>query len=206
MVSRFFHSLLHRSAAVLLALAPGLAHSYPLDGVENTGITRLLHQRAIQEGTLQGRKRPSGKLLPRQGVDLRLLDRPDFQLPKPDRTLTKVVQGMLGKHHGRYGLALLDLSDKDNPRYAVWTGAQRQNPGSVGKVLVALAVFQALADIYPEDIDARKRVLRESQIVADEFSVYDHHTIRFLIRLAKYSSAIRSMWVIPRPCGPIWIG
>jgi hypothetical protein len=79
---------------------------------------------------------------------------------------------------GDYGIALLDLSDPDHPRYAEWNGNQHQNPGSVGKILVALAVFQNLADIYPDDIEARRRVLREAMITADDFSKYDHHTVR----------------------------
>ena len=110
---------------------------------------------------------------------LQLLDKPELDLPSADAALTAVVRRLLGEQADRYGIALLDLSDKDNPRYAVLNGATRQNPGSVGKVLVGLAIFQALADIYPNDIEARKRVLRRSVIVADAFSVYDHHTVRF---------------------------
>ncbi len=179
MAASFLRSLAHGAAGAVLAFAPGTGHAYPLDGYEHTGITRLLHQRWVQEGTLNGRKRPPGELLPLDAVDLRLLDRQDLELPAPDPALTAAVRKLLGEHRDRYGIALLDLSDKDRPRYAVWNGAQRQNPGSVGKILVALAVFQALADIYPDDIEARRRVLRESMIVADEFSVYDHHTVRF---------------------------
>ena len=62
---------------------------------------------------------------------------------------------------------------------AEWQGDQTQNPGSVGKLLVALAVFQALHDAWGDDVAARERVLREATIVADVFSVYDHHTVRF---------------------------
>jgi hypothetical protein len=79
----------------------------------------------------------------------------------------------------RYGIALLDLSDMENPRYAEWNGDVKQNPGSVGKIVVALSIFQALADIYPNDIGERERVLRQTQITADIFSVYDHHTVPF---------------------------
>ena len=38
--------------------------------------------------------------------------------------------------------------------------------------MVALGLFQALADIYPDDIASRERVLRETIITADIFSVY----------------------------------
>ena len=166
------------AGCLVLGLLPGTGSTYPLDGYESTGIGRLQAQRLIQEGEKQGKKRPSGELLPLAKVDLRLLDRPDFKLPEPDPALTAQVKRMLGSHVERYGIALLDLSDSDHPRYAEWNGRQHQNPGSVGKLLVALGIFQALADIYPDDIEARRRVLRDAIITADIFSVYDHHTVR----------------------------
>ncbi|MFQ5417853.1 MAG: peptidoglycan-binding protein [Myxococcota bacterium] len=169
--------------AALLCLCltglPARSLAYPLDGYETTGIGRLLHQRLIQEGVLSGRKRPSGELLPLSMVKLRMLRHRDFELPAPDPALTARVKKLIGPQADRYGISLLDLSDVDAPAYAEWNGNQLQNPGSVGKILVALAIFQALADIYPDDIDARLRVLRESMITADIFSVYDHHTVRF---------------------------
>jgi hypothetical protein len=165
-------------AALALALAlPPSALSYPLDGYEYTGIFRLEAQRLVQIGKAKGRKRPPGELLPMKDVDLRLLDHPDFQLPPPDPALTAKVKRLLGQHVNDYGIGLLDLSDMAHVRYAEWNGDKHQNPGSVGKILVALALFQALADIYPDDIEARERVLRQTVVTADVFSVYDHHTV-----------------------------
>ncbi len=188
-------------AIVVSTLAFTAATAYPLDGYESTGITRLVHQRWVQEGKISGKKRPSGELLPLEMVELRLVDRPDFEIPAPDPKLSADIKRLLGEYADRYGIALLDLSDLDNPRYAEWQGKQQQNPGSVGKILVALAIFQALADAYPDDIDARKRVLREAMIVADEFSYYDHHTVRFfdpktqkLIRRPIEQGDTASMW------------
>jgi len=175
----------HRTAALagLLCLClltlPGRAPAYPLDGYESTGIGRLLYQRLIQEGQIKGKKRPSGELLPLAKVDLRLLDHRDLELPPPDPKLTAELKQLIGPEVDRYGISLLDLSDIAHPRYAEWQGHQRQNPGSVGKLMVALAIFQALADAHPDDIEARRQVLREAMITADDFSVYDHHTVRF---------------------------
>ena len=73
---------------------------------------------------------------------------------------------------------MLDLSDPDRPRYAEHRGDHRQNVGSVGKVLVALGFFQALADAWPEDLEKRRSILRDTRITADAFSQSDHHTIR----------------------------
>jgi hypothetical protein len=169
--------------AALLTLAL-LGHvsgalGYPLDGYETSGIARLEAQRMVQEGQAKGRKRPPGELLPLSQVDLRLLDHRDLTLPPSDPQLTGVIQRLIGPDADRYGIALLDLSDVENPRYAEWNGHVRQNPGSIGKLLVALAIFQALADIYPDDIPARRRILRETIVTADAFSVYDHHAVAF---------------------------
>jgi hypothetical protein len=153
--------------------------AYPLDGYEKTGIGRLETQRLIQIGEIPGKKRPSGELLPLSMVDLRLLDHRELELPASDAALTKRLKKLIGPSADRYGMALLDLSDVENPRYAEWNGHQIQNPGSVGKIVVALAVFQALADLYPNDIAARENILRTSMITADIFSVSDHHTVPF---------------------------
>jgi hypothetical protein len=168
------------AAVLVLGLLglPGQAPAYPLDGYESTGIFRLEAQRLVQLGKAKGKKRPPGELLPLEKVDLRLLDHQDLKLPAPDQKLTAELKRLLGAEASRYGMALLDLSDLANPRYAEWNGNQHQNPGSVGKILVALGIFQALADTYPDDIDARREVLRNTIITADIFSVYDHHTVQ----------------------------
>ena len=123
-------------------------------------------------------RQPPGALLPASLVDLRLLDHPDLVLPEPDPEFTVRVLQLLGDNADRYGVAVLDLSDPDHPRYAEHRADFRQNVGSVGKLAVAVAVFQALADMYPDDIEARKQLLREAVITADEFIQKDHHEVR----------------------------
>jgi len=173
--------------AVSALLLPALASAYPLDGYENTSIMRLEVQRQVQLGKAQGRKRPPGELLPIEKVQLRLLNHPDLTLPPSDPKLTRDLKRLIGPDVSRYGVALLDLSDLGNIRYAEWNGDQRQNPGSVGKIMVALGIFQALADSYPDDIEARKQTLRNTIITADIFSVSDHHTV------PKWNSDTRSL-------------
>jgi len=73
---------------------------------------------------------------------------------------------------------VLDLSNVDNPRYAEANGEVARNPGSVGKIIVALGLYQALADLYPDDLDQRWRILHDTEIIADEFIISDHHTVR----------------------------
>jgi len=173
------NSKLHCGAlacAVALAL-PTLGRAYPLDGYPETGIRRLEASRLAQEGVIKDHQLPPGALLASDQVDLRLLDAPDLELPPADPAFSEQITRLLGSNADRYGIAVLDLSEPEKPRYAEHRGDYQQNVGSVGKLAVALAIFQALADIWPDEAD-RIRVLRETVITADEFSHSDHHTVR----------------------------
>jgi hypothetical protein len=167
------------AAALLLGPARGAA-AYPLDGFRETGITRLEAYRLAQDGLLKSRALYEGALLPSKDVQLRMLAHPDYVLPDaPDPAFTEAVRILLGEDAEHYGIAVLDITDPAAPQYAEIAGNKIQNPGSVGKVAVVLAWMQALADIYPDDVAARKRVLREAQITANEFIVTDEHVVPF---------------------------
>ena len=166
-------------SGLLLALMswPATAWSYPLDGYPYTGILRLEGFRLAQEGKVRGIKIPAGARLDSDQVDLRLGDRQEFEIPAPDPDFARAVEKYLGDDAERYAVAVLDLSDPDQPKYAEHNGNQRANVGSVGKLLVALGVFQALADIYPDDIDRRLNLLRTAIVTADHFIQTDHHKV-----------------------------
>lgn len=164
--------------ALIALLSSPLARAYPIDAYGVTGIGRLEANRRIEAGEMDGRGQPAGALLPLDAVDIRFEDGPARDLPAADPELSARLTELLGDNAPRYGVSLLDLSDPQNPRYAEHQGEWRQNPGSVGKVLVALAIFQTLADLYPDDIEARRRILKETRIVADEFILTDSHTVR----------------------------
>ena len=161
-----------------LLAASVTALAYPLDGYEETGIRRLEGARLANEGLAVGGTQPPGALLTTEQVDLRLLQHQDLTLPKADPAFTAQVKALLGPNADRYGVAVLDLTDPDNPRYAEHRGDARQNVGSVGKLLVALGLFQALADTWPDDLERRREVLHDTIMTADNFSHTDHHTIR----------------------------
>jgi hypothetical protein len=151
--------------------------SYPLDGYGYTGIARLEAYRLAMEGKVRAPKQPPGALLASGQVDLRLLDRSDFDIPAADPQFGASLEELLGEQTDRYAVAVLDLTDPAQPRYAAYQDSFRANPGSVGKILVALGVFQALADVYPDDIDARLSILRNTVVTADEFIESDHHQV-----------------------------
>ncbi|MFO7580993.1 hypothetical protein [Guyparkeria sp.] len=166
-------------AGGLLALTATTAAGYPLDAAEETGIERLEGYRLANEGQIAGNRVPPGALLGREQIHLRLADRPDFELPPVDRELTRRIVDLLGAEASHYSVSVLDISDPANPVYADHNGTARRNPGSVGKVMLATALLQAIADLHPDDIEARQRLLRETQVTADEFIQWDSHTVPF---------------------------
>ena len=164
--------------SMLLLPISDAALAYSLDAYPETGIRRLEAARLAVFGKMRGRRQPPGALLPNDLVTLRLQQQPELELPEKDPEFTARIRELLGDKEDRYGIAVLDLSDLDHPRYAEHRADHRQNIGSVGKIAVAVALFQALADTYPNDIDARKRVLRETIVTADNFIQSDHHEVR----------------------------
>ncbi|HXV35900.1 MAG TPA: hypothetical protein VEC18_02060 [Myxococcota bacterium] len=172
------HALRFACALALGAAARG-AHGFPLDAAEQTGIVRLEAYRLAQSGKVRGRLLPPGARLGIDEIRLRLLDRPDFEIPEPDAKLGAALRSLLGDDADAYALALLDLTDPDTPRYAAHNSEQPQNPGSVGKLMVALAWFQALADVYADDPAARDALLKNTEHVADAFIRHDAHTVPF---------------------------
>ena len=60
-----------------------------------------------------------------------------------------------------------------------WAGVRpdvRQNPGSVGKLLPLVGLFDALARAFP-DVDERRRVLRETQVTGGDWALLDEHVV-----------------------------
>lgn len=171
----------YRFCAILLAASviavPLMVMAYPLDGYKETGIRRVEGARLANEGLAIGGFQPPGAMLTTEEVDLRLLHRNiSFS---PDPVFTAQIVALLGDEADRYGIAVLDITDPDHPLYAEHRGDYRQNVGSVGKLLVALGLFQALADTYPDDLEGRKAILRDTIITADDFAHSDHHVVRF---------------------------
>ncbi len=171
-------STLTASAFALFAF-PQLALGYPLDAYEQTGILRLEAYRLAQTGKVRGRLLPPGAQLKSEDIRLRLIDYPDFEIPVPNAALSASIQALLGEDADGYAIAVLDLTDPANPRYAAHNAEQNQNPGSVGKLMVGLAWFQALADAYPDDTRARDALLKNTHHVADAFIRSDSHKVPF---------------------------
>jgi len=164
-------------SVVMLLLLTTLSYGYPIDAYNETGIRRLDYYRLAQTDEIPGKKLFEGAMLSSADVVPRLLGK-SSELPPVDTELSKQLATLIPSEPDRYSIAVLDLSDQANPIYAEHNGGYRDNVGSVGKVLVALALLTKLRDVYPDDIERRKEVLLNTQVIADEFSVRDHHKVR----------------------------
>jgi hypothetical protein len=162
----------------LAVMIPVGASAYPLDGYPDTGIRRVEGSRLANEGKVRDIAQPPGALLSTEQVDLRLFNHRDMGLPAPDPKFTRQILDLLGGKLDSYGIAVLDLSDPDHPRYAEHRAREQQNVGSVGKIVVAIGLFQALADAWPDNLEKRKEILKNTVVTGDAFTHWDHHKVR----------------------------
>ena len=172
-----FISICSMFLSMMLWAVSGFA--YPLDGEGFSGIARVEGYRLANEGKVGGPRQPAGALLGLDKVDLRLSDRPNMEIPAADKEFTSKIVRLLGREANRYGIAVLDLSNPDEPVYAEHRGNVDHNPGSVGKIMVVIGLFQALADVYPDNTEARLNILRTAMVTADEFIRSDEHKVPF---------------------------
>ena len=136
-------------------LFPGTLGAYPLDGYEDTDITRLDAYWLARQVILDQKILPKGIFWKSDDIKLRLLRDSSYPLPAPDPALSAKIKEMLGSDWRSYGIALLDYTDPKNPKYAAVNPDRSQNPASVGKITILLGWFQSLANLYPDDIAAR---------------------------------------------------
>jgi hypothetical protein len=169
-----------RPALLLLLLLPATAQAYPVDGYAYTGIRRLEDARLVHAGEIPGRTRLPGQYLPLIDIQPGWHASGGQALPPMDAEFSRALAALVpATERDEYAIAVLDLTDPEHPVYATHQADLQANVGSVGKILVALAVFQTLAGLYPDDIAARVRVLRDTRVTADAFSQYDHHVVPF---------------------------
>jgi hypothetical protein len=171
---------------VVALLATGAAATdtttYPLDAYAQTGIRRLEVYRRINAGEMPGNLRfPPGALLPTDAIRLRLHglnDSFDLTADTPrDSSLQAAIDQLVGARDPSYYIAILDVSDPLQPRYAAVREGRGYIPGSVGKLVVLTGLFNELAQLYPHDVEARARLLRETRIVADRWVIPNSHAV-----------------------------
>ncbi len=154
---------------MMLALVmPACLRAYPLDGYAYSHIARLQAWNYKRQRDHLKHRLPPGSLLPFSAIDLRLVDHSELDMPPVDPRFQREIVKLLGPRRKSYAISILDLSDPDHPVFAEYHGDRRFNPGSVGKLVVATALFRELALAFPE-ISRRREILSNTWFRADDF-------------------------------------
>ena len=162
-----YKKILYCFLAYCLSSMIGLSYGYPIDGYEETHIRRL--QFVNQDLLPAGAKLPLNEVIPSgQGV---------LSLPVPDPVLSAKLKALLGEEAPLYSVAILDISVPGEPRFLQHNPDMVANIGSVGKIIVMFILFDQLARLYPDDINARERILRETIVTADDWILWDNHDV-----------------------------
>lgn len=156
-----------------------VAFAYPIDGRERSGIKRLTGYQNAQKAA-EGAKLPAGALLGLEAISLGLTESTagmDFdQASATNPSLQKSIESIFRSRDPSYSVAVVDIADPDNIEWASIRPDVKQNPGSVGKILMMLALFDSLAIAFP-DIETRASVLRNTDVLAGDWVLTDSHKV-----------------------------
>lgn len=167
-----------RWAAIAAILLIGTAAwSYPIDGIDKSGIRRL-EGFQIAQVTEGAPKLVAGQLWSTDKISLRLLDYAgaDFDALPESTELKEFLTRSLRDRDPSYAMVLVDFSDTGKLRWAGLRPDLKQNAGSVGKLICMAALFHVLAQAFPDTGD-RARVLRESVSPAGDWVSNEIHKV-----------------------------
>jgi hypothetical protein len=143
-------------AAFLFPWQP--AGTYPIDGYDQTEISRLKRLQDMDSAAIL-RLLPYGSRHALEYVRLNLMEHPVLDLPDTDRALQDELEKVLPIFHPSYSLAVYDMTP-GKERYAERNPNRGYQPGSVGKLAVATALFCELENLYLDDLEARSEILK----------------------------------------------
>lgn len=155
-------------------LTASSAMAYPLDGYDETNINRLdgfFHSLLTDDGL---KNLSAGSLL---SITELKLQKPGLNyIPSEDRRLKAALMNIVPSGAS---VSVLNLSNPKSPQYAGINDNSSFVPGSVGKIMVAVSLFDALARMHPRSIKDREEILREKFIVANDYIDTDEHDVPF---------------------------
>lgn len=157
--------------------------AYPIDGYLFTGIRRLLRLELIQKGEIKDNTPIKGAQKSINDIKLNLhgnakgdsLER----LPEVDPQLQKSMNNLFPNLHESYSITLLDITEGKPIRYAKRQEKRGFQPGSVGKLAVIGGLFCELENLFPEDFENRRNLLKNRMVRGGKWAVYDEHTVPF---------------------------
>lgn len=175
LVAMFKKTKLFFFLIVLICTPFSKIKAYPLDGFDETEVSRLdgyFHSLL----TASGKENLGAGAL--QSITELTLSKPTISLQsiQEDRNLKESLVDLLPSGAS---FSLIDLSSPKRLAYVGIRDEQSFVPSSVGKIMVAISFFDALARAFPNSIKDRERVLRERIVIADEIIETDHHDVPF---------------------------
>ncbi|MEX1298364.1 MAG: hypothetical protein AB1Z81_05115 [Desulfotignum sp.] len=169
------------------------AGAYPVDGYDTTGIRRLKRLAPALSGQAGiPSDLPPGARLAAEQITLHLTSTP-LDLSDTgaliDSGLQRQIQALFPNRDESYSLVVLDISP-DRPVRMAWQQADRRFPvGSVGKLAVAAGLFAQVQQLFPDDVEKRRHLLKTRMVTAGPWIISDHHNIPvFVPETGEYSS------------------
>jgi hypothetical protein len=154
---------------------------YPIDGYEYTGIKRLKRLELIKSGEIKdGTTLPAGAMKSYLDIQLNLFERHQDSLSQfltIDPAFQEEINGLFRGLDKSYSLAIIDITDPKNTRYAERNSSAGYQPGSVGKIAVLVGLFDQLAKIYPDSFEDRIALLKSKVVKSGPWGLTDVHTI-----------------------------
>ncbi len=167
---------------ILLCLCFGLTSFYPYDGFEKTGIKRLKRLELIEKGELDGKPLIKGatKTLSEIRLNMPTVNRYDkAALFEKDPILQKRLDALFPNLHESYSIAVMDITAGKPTRYAARKENREFQPGSVGKLAVAIGLFNELKKLYPYSFQQRVNLMKNRTVKSGQWGVFDEHTVPF---------------------------
>lgn len=154
------------------------AFMYPIDGYDSTGIKRLYRLQKMEQDSITNKRIPNGAYLKLKDIKLNLLSRKQDSLSTllvEDKDFAQEIARITPG--GSYSLAVLDMTDPANLKYASHRENVGYQPGSVGKIAVLNGFFTELAKVYPDNFELRTGLMCNKRVKARYWGTGDHHTI-----------------------------
>lgn len=168
---------------VVLLFVLAFRSTYPVDGYERTGIKRLKYLELVQSGEVKAStKLPPGATKPLDQIRLHLIEVETLEaraLFEVDPVLQKRLDKLFPNLDESYSISLMDITPGRPARYAKRQENRQFQPGSVGKLAIAVGFFHELSKLYPGSFTKRLALMRNKQVRAGQWGVYDEHTVPF---------------------------
>lgn len=157
--------------------------AYPIDGYILTGIRRLLRLERIFTGEIKDTPPIKGALKSVDSIALHLYQTPKgdslLTLPEVDPALQKELNRFFPNLDESYAITLLDITPGKPIRYAKRQEKRGFQPGSVGKLAVIGALFCELENLFPDDFEKRRDLLKTRMVKGGRWALHDEHTVPF---------------------------